>query len=186
MGRKYGFAEQIQWVFLQQDVMRHDWERLVDDLLLAKLTNMNFIRTTQRIVQKEVYEYADRLGMMMQADLPLFAYINQKQYTEILKQAGNIERVLRNHPSVILMSYLNEPMAEVKAHAISRYAYERLFDALDIVVHNENPDRAVKYIDGDYQAPSNGYPDNHCYNIWYDGHGIELPDMCRGAWMPGK
>lgn len=170
--------------FLQQDVMRHDWKQLVDDLLLAKLTNMNFIRTTQRIVQKEVYEYADRLGMMMQADLPLFAYINQKQYTEILKQAGNIERVLRNHPSVILMSYLNEPMAEVKAHAISRYAYERLFDALDIVVHNENPDRAVKYIDGDYQAPSNGYPDNHCYNIWYDGHGIELPDMCRGAWMP--
>ena len=170
--------------FLQQNVMRRDWKQLTDDLLLAKLTNMNFIRTTQRIVQKEVYEYADRLGMMMQADLPLFAYINQKQYTEILKQAGNIERVLRNHPSVILMSYLNEPMAEMKAHAVSRYAYERLFDALDIVVHNENPDRAVKYIDGDYQAPSNGYPDNHCYNIWYDGHGIELPDMCRGAWMP--
>lgn len=170
--------------FLQRDVMAHDWEQLTDDLLLAKLTNMNFIRTTQRIVQKEVYEYADRLGMMMQADLPLFAYINQKQYTEILKQAGNIERVLRNHPSVILMSYLNEPMAEVKPHAISRYAYERLFDALDIVVRNENPDRAVKYIDGDYQAPSNGFPDNHCYNIWYDEHGVPLDRMCRGAWMP--
>ena len=170
--------------FLQKDVMKHDWNQLQEDLLLAKLTNMNFIRTTQRIVQKEVYEYADKLGMMMQADLPLFAYINQKQYTEILKQAGNIERVLRNHPSVILMSYLNEPMAEMKAHAISRYAYERLFDALDIVVRNENPERAVKYIDGDYQAPNNGYPDNHCYNIWYDEHGISLSEMCRGAWMP--
>ena len=70
---------------------------------------MNFIRTTQRIVQKEVYEMADKLGMMMQADMPLFAYINQKQFPEILKQSAGIERVLRNHPSVILMSYLNEP-----------------------------------------------------------------------------
>lgn len=170
--------------FLQLDVMRHDWKQLEEDLLLAKLTNMNFIRTTQRIVQKEVYEMADKLGMMMQADMPLFAYVNQKQYTEILKQSSGIERVLRNHPSVIMMSYLNEPMAEVKPHAISRYAYERLFDALDIVVHNENPDRAVKYIDGDYQPPSNGYPDNHCYNIWYDGHGVSLDTLVRGGWMP--
>ena len=82
------------------------------------------------------------------------------------------------------MSYLNEPMAEVKPHAISRYAYERLFEALDVVVHNENPDRAVKYIDGDYQPPSNGYPDNHCYNIWYDGHGLSLDSLVRGGWMP--
>lgn len=169
--------------FLQLDVMRHDWEQLEKDLLLVKLTNMNFIRTTQRIVQKEVYEMADRVGMMMQADMPLFAYINQKQYVEIIKQSSGIERVLRNHPSVILMSYLNEPMAEVKPHAISRYAYEKLFDALDIVVHNENPDRAVKYIDGDYQPPSNGFPDNHCYNIWYDEHGTTLDNLERGGWM---
>ena len=172
--------------FLQKSVMAHDWERLIDDLLLAKLTNMNFIRTTQRIVQKEVYEYADRLGIMMQADLPLFAYINQRQYTEILKQAANIERLIRNHPSVVLMSYLNESMAGMKAHAIGRRAYERLFEALDIVVHNENPERAVKYVDGDYQAPNNGYPDNHSYNILYDEHWITLPALCRGAWMPVK
>lgn len=169
--------------FLQLDVMRHDWERLEKDLLLVRLTNMNFIRTTQRIVQKEVYEMADKVGMMMQADMPLFAYINQKQYPEIIKQSSGIERVLRNHPSVIMMSYLNEPMAEVKPHAISRYAYERLFEALDITVHNENPDRAVKYIDGDYQPPSNGFPDNHCYNIWYDEHGVPLDVLERGGWM---
>lgn len=188
-GRMYLNGEEIRlrgtntMGFLQLSVMNHDWDRLRDDLLLAKLTNMNFIRTTQRIMPKEVYEYADRLGMMMQADLPLFAYINQKQYTEIIKQASGIERVLRNHPSVILLSYLNESMAEIKPHAISRYAYERLFNALDIVVRNENPDRAVKYVDGDYQAPSDGYPDNHCYNIWYDEHCISLKKMCRGSWI---
>lgn len=168
--------------FLQLDVMRKDWDQLTDDLLLAKLTNMNFIRTTQRIAQKEVYEYADRLGMMMQADLPLFAYVNQKQFHEALAQAPRIERLLRNHPSVIMMTYINEPMGGVKPHAISRAAYEKMFDALDIIVQHENPDRAVKYVDGDYQAPNKGLPDDHCYNIWYPEHGTDLPLMMRGAW----
>lgn len=188
-GRMYLNGEEIRlrgantMGFFQRAVMAHDWERLKDDLLLAKLTNMNFIRTTQRIMPKEVYEYADRLGVMMQADLPLFAYVNQKQFPEIIRQSSGIERVLRNHPSVIMLSYLNEPMAEIKPHAISRQAYENLFEALDITVHNENPDRAVKYVDGDYQAPNNGYPDNHCYNIWYDNHGVGLKEMCRGEWL---
>lgn len=168
--------------FLQLDVMRKDWDQLTDDILMAKLTNMNFIRTTQRIMPKEVYEYADRLGMMMQADLPLFAYINQKQFHEVLAQAPRIERVLRNHPSVIMMTYLNESMGNMKPHAISRTAYERMFDALDIVVRHENPDRAVKYVDGDYDSPNKGLPDDHCYNIWYPEHGTSLPLMMRGAW----
>lgn len=191
-GRMYLNGEEIRlrgtntMGFLQRDVMNHDWGQLERDLLFAKFTNINFIRTTQRIVQKEVYELADKVGMMMQADLPLFAYINQKQYTEILKQASGVERLLRNHPSVILMSYLNESMAGKKPHAISRNAYERLFDALDVIVHNENPDRSVKYVDGDYQAPNKGYPDNHCYNIWYDKHGIPLNVMEKGGWMPVK
>lgn len=41
----------------------------------------------------------------------------------------------------------------------------------------------MKYIDGDYQPPSNGFPDNHCYNIWYDEHGISLDSLERGGWM---
>lgn len=169
--------------FFQLDVMRKDTARLIDDILLARLTNMNFIRTTQRTMPEEVYEYADRLGLLLQSDLPLFAYINHKQYSEILKQAGSIERLLRSHPSVILLSYLNESMAGKKPHAISRKAYERLFEALDVVVHHENPDRVVKYIDGDYQMPNGGFPDHHLYNIWYENHGISLDRMCRGDWM---
>ena len=50
-------------------------------------------------------------------------------------------------------------------------------------MEQNNKYELVKYVDGDYQAPNNGYPDNHCYNIWYDKHGIALPDLGRGAWM---
>ncbi len=191
-GRMYLNGEEIRlrgtntMGFLQLDVMRKDWNQLIDDLLLAKLTNMNFIRTTQRTVQKEVYEYADRLGMMMQADLPLFAYVNQKQYNQVLLQASNIERLLRSHPSAIIMSYLNEPMGGSKPHAMNRNSYEKMFDALDYVVHHQNPDRAVKYVDGDYQPPNIGLPDDHCYNIWYPGHGTPLEKLEHGAWAHVK
>lgn len=189
MGRMYLNDKEIRlrgtntMGFLQKSVKNENWNQLIDDMLLIKLSHMNFIRTTQRTLSKEVYEYADKLGILIQSDLPLFAYVNQKQYAETIKQAEGAERLLRNHPSAIILTYINEPMAEVKPHAISRYAYERLFDALDIVVHNQNPDRAVKYVDGDYQAPSNGYPDNHCYNIWYDEHEVPLEQLCRGAWL---
>lgn len=57
----------------QNDVLRGDTEQLIDDILLAKLCNMNFLRLTQRPVQDEVYTYCDRLGLMTQTDLPLFA-----------------------------------------------------------------------------------------------------------------
>ena len=42
--------------FEQQDVKRKNWNQLIDDILLAKLCNMNYLRFTQRPVQPEVYE----------------------------------------------------------------------------------------------------------------------------------
>ena len=65
-GRMYLNGEEIRlrgtntMGFLQRDVMNHDWGQLERDLLFAKFTNINFIRTTQRIVQKEVYELAEK------------------------------------------------------------------------------------------------------------------------------
>ncbi len=172
--------------YLQQNVMRHDWNQLIDDLLLNKLTNMNFIRTTQRSVQEEVYKYADRLGVMMQADLPLFAYLNQKQFVESLKQVSGMERLLRSHPSAIMVTYMNESMAGRQPHALQRSEYENFFDAADYLVRHENPDRAIKYVDGDYQGPNKGLLDEHCYNIWYHGHGLNLGYLHRGGWRHNK
>jgi len=40
-------------------VFRGDFDQLHDDILLAKLTNLNFLRLTQHPVQREVYEACD-------------------------------------------------------------------------------------------------------------------------------
>ena len=173
----------------QQYVMRKDWNQLRDDILLAKLCNMNYLRFTQRPVQSEVYDFCDMLGLMNQGDLPLFGSIRRTQFAEAVKQVGEMERLVRKHPSAIMVTYMNErfPNAKFPHRSLSpQEEYYRLFPALDQAVLIANPDRVIKAGDGDYDPPSPGLPDNHCYNTWYNGHGLGLGEMYKGYWQKVK
>ena len=175
--------------FEQQDVMRGDLDQLIDDILLAKLCNMNYFRITQRPVQDEVYTYCDRLGLMTQTDLPLFACMRRTKFCEGVRQAEEMERMVRNHPCNIMVTYINEPIPngynESHRHLI-RDELEQFFAACDIIVKFNNPDRVIKHVDGDYEPPSSDMPDNHCYPMWYNGHGIDIGQLNKGYWMPVK
>lgn len=173
--------------FEQNDVMRKDWKQLIDDILLAKLCNMNFFRFTQRPVQQEVYDYCDMLGMLNQTDLPFFGAIRINQFAEAVKQAEEMERLVRNHPSTVIVTYINErfPNAEgspQRSYGSSKEVYS-VFKAMDQAVLLSNPDRVIKAGDGDYDPPSPGLPDNHCYNTWYNGHALDLGKMHKGYWQ---
>ncbi|MBN1436426.1 MAG: hypothetical protein JW936_05075 [Sedimentisphaerales bacterium] len=176
---------------MQQCVAKRDWKQLRDDILLAKLCNMNFFRLTQRPVQREIYEYCDRLGMMTQSDLPLFGCLRKTQFCEGVRQAEEMERLVRSHPCNIMVSYINEPFPNAfnKPHRyLNRVEMEEFFEAASCAVRLANPDRVIKYVDGDYDPPSRLYPDNHCYNGWYNGHGLDLGKLHKGYWqkvMPG-
>jgi len=171
----------------QQCVFRKDWDQLMDDILLAKLCNMNYIRFTQRPVQSEVYDYCDKLGMLNQTDLPLFGVVRRNKVTEAIRQAEEMERLVRKHPSTIMVTYINERFPNAEGHPQrclnDASEFYHLFKALDQVVLLANPDRVIKAGDGDYDPPSPGLPDNHCYNTWYNGHGLGLGKMYKGYWQ---
>jgi hypothetical protein len=173
--------------FEQQDVMKGDTAQLIDDILLAKICHLNYLRFTQRPVQQEVYEICDRLGMLNQTDLPLFGALRRNQFSQAVKQAEEMERLVRSHPSAIVVTYINErfPNAEGSPQRSFGTAdeYYRLFAALDQAVLLSNPDQVIKAGDGDYDPPSPGLPDNHCYNTWYNGHGLSLGKMYKGYWQ---
>ena len=175
---------------LQQCVMRNDDQQLCDDILLAKICNMNFLRLTQRPVQKKIYEYCDRLGMMTQTDLPLFGVLSRNQLIEAVRQSEEMERLIRPHASSIMVSYINEPYpnATGKPHRfLIRQELEDFFDMASKVIRQANPDRVIKYCDGDYDPPATaGMPDNHCYCGWYIGHGLDMGKLNRGYWIPVK
>jgi len=173
--------------FEQQDVFQHNLPRLIDDILLAKICNMNFLRLTQRPVQREVYEHADRLGLMTQTDLPLFGCLRFNKFAEAIRQAEDMERLIRGHACNIMISYINEPFpnASGKPHRhLTRPDLQAFFESADRAVRILNPERVIKHVDGDYDPPSDTLPDNHCYCGWYNGHGLSLGRLHRGYWMP--
>ncbi len=176
--------------FMQVDVKNKNWDQLIDDILLAKICNMNFLRLTQRPVQPEIYEFCDKLGLMLQTDLPLFGGIRPNKWAEAVKQAEEMERLVRNHPSNIMVTYMNErfPNGEgfPQRNIGDAEGYNKLYKACDQAVLLVNPDRVIKSGDGDYDPPSPGLPDNHCYNGWYNGHGLGLGELHKGHWQPVK
>lgn len=175
--------------FEQLVVMQGKLEQLIDDILLAKLCNMNFLRITQRPVQQAIYDYCDRLGLMVQTDFPLFGCLRRQQFCEAVRQAEEMERHIRAHVCCILVSYINEPFPNANNHPnvnLERAELEQFFKAADIAVLLNNPDRVIKHVDGDYDPPSDKMPDNHCYPMWYNGHGIDIGLLHKGYWMPVK
>ena len=129
--------------FEQQDVLRGDLPQLIDDILLAKLCNMNFLRLTQRPVQDEVYEYCDKLGLMTQTDLPLFGVMRRFRVPEGIRQAEEMARMVRKHPCNVVISYINEPFpnANNEPHRhLLRPELENFFTCCDLVVKLSNPD----------------------------------------------
>ena len=188
-GRKVKLRGANTMGFEQQDVINGNIEQLIDDILLAKLCNMNFLRLTQRPVQNEIYEYCDRLGLMTQTDLPLFGCMRRTKVAEGVRQAEEMERLVRKHPCNIIISYINEPFPnannEPHRHLI-RDELENFFKMCDLAVKMQNPDRVIKHIDGDYDPPTEGMPDNHCYPMWYNGHGIDIGRLNKGYWLSVK
>ena len=188
-GRKIRLRGANTMGFEQQDVLRGDIKQLIDDILLAKLCNMNFLRLTQRPVQNEVYEYCDRLGLMTQTDLPLFGCMRRTKLCEGVRQAEEMERIVRKHPCNVIISYINEPFpnANNEPHRhLERNELEDFFTMCNLAVKMQNPDQVIKHIDGDYDPPTEGMPDNHCYPMWYNGHGIDIGRLYKGYWLSVK
>jgi hypothetical protein len=176
--------------FEQQAVMRGDLDQVRDDLLLARLTHFNFLRLTQRPVQREVYEMADRLGVMLQTDLPLFGFLRRTQFSEAVRQAAEMARHVRGHASAVLLSFINEPFPghwrPVGHRHHNRHELEGFFRAATEAVRVEHPDAQIKPVDGDYDPPAPGLPDHHIYTLWYQGHGIPFGRLHQGCFPPVK
>lgn len=188
---------------LQQCIMKDDKDQLIDDILIAKLANMNYYRITQRPVQEEIYDYFDMLGMMHQCDFPLFGFLRRNQFSEAVRQVGEMERLIRSHPSSIMVTFINEPMMiradkNLEEKYIRRYyekghrhlfrdELEAFFEAGRKVIYIENPDRVIKNVEGDYDPPTRaGLSDFHCYNMWYTNHALPIGKLYKGYLPPIK
>ncbi len=177
---------------LPRAVMENNDEQLLDDIMIAKVCNMNFFRMTQRPVFKKIYDYFDMTGMMCQTDFPLFSYLKPNKVGEALKQVDEMERLVRNHPCCVLDTFCNETIDKTcwgnEQYCLSRPEIEKFFNAGKEVIEILNPDRVIKYNEGDY-APlpySYGVTDFHCYTYWYVSHALPSGKLNKGYLPPIK
>lgn len=177
--------------FEQQRVMAGDLAGLTEDLLLAKAANMNFLRFTQRPVEREVYDLCDRLGIMAQSDLPLFGHLRRTQFSEAVRQAVEMARHTRRHACNVILSFINEPFplswGDKRDRQLDRTELEGFCTAAALAIRVEDPDITIKPVDGDYDPPTPfGLPDSHIYTLWYNGHGLPFGQLHQGAFPPTK
>ncbi len=138
------------------------------------------------------------LGMLCQSDFPLFSYLKLSAFGSALKQVTEMERLTRNHPSVVVETFCNETLDKTawgkEQYNMSRFEIEKFFNAAKEAVELDNPDRVIKYNEGDY-APlpkTHGISDFHCYTFWYISHGMPSGKLRKGylppirkEWMTG-
>jgi hypothetical protein len=163
---------------LMQCVIRKDFDQLRDDILLAKIAGMNFWRMTQQPCQQEVYDYFDKLGLMAQTDMPAFNGYRKDAIEEVEPQFVEMMRLVRNHPSNIIISYCNEPDF-TKPTMLDRKGHQELFFRFDTVASKLHPEQVTKWIEGDYINISQKSSDHHDYDIWY---GNSVRERYFGTW----
>ncbi len=183
---------------LPRAVMENNDEQLLDDILIAKIANLNYYRMTQRPVHKKIYEFFDMTGMLCQTDFPLFSYLKQSALGSALKQVCEMEKHVRNHPCCIIDTFCNETLDKTawgeEQYVLGRLEIEKFFNAAKEIVLLYNPDRVIKYNEGDYAPIENTYgiSDFHTYTYWYVSHALPsgkfnkgyLPPI-RKDWMTG-
>ncbi|MCQ3035765.1 MAG: hypothetical protein MJ248_06110, partial [Bacilli bacterium] len=164
--------------FLPLDVMRENDDQLLDDIMAAKVANLNMFRMTQRPVLRKVYDYFDMLGMFCQTDFPLFSFITPEAFGESFKQVSEMEKLVRNHPSCIIDSFCNECIdgdeRGASNYVLSREDAEKTFETYRQIVKILNPDKVIKIHEGDINPlkTCKGLSDFHTYCYWYISQGI--------------
>lgn len=167
-------------------VMEKDFARLRDDILIGKIAHLNFWRLTQQPCQEEVYDAFDKLGVLVQTDLPNFGSVYKEMLPEERRQAVAAARLVRGHPSNALISYMNEPEPGrllLKEPKLDGPGMVAMFKDFDTRIAAVNPDQVTKWIDGDFMNLSRATSDHHWYTLWYKGAGIRMASAYTGAWM---
>ena len=174
---------------LMRCVMNNDYEQLIDDILIAKVAGLNFFRYTQRPATDDIYDYFDMLGMFCQTDFPAFLFLRESVLGEAMRQVDEMERLTRNHPCVFIESFCNETADSYdynwEQYGMGREDMSKFFTAALHLVRISNPDRVIKFCDGDYSPLENEYGlnDFHLYTYWYVSHGVNSGRFEKG-WLP--
>src|SRR3954447_992926 len=172
-----------------------DFER---DVLLAKAAGLDLLRVHGHVSRPELYDAADRHGVLVWQDLPLQWGYARGVRKQAVRQAAEAVDLLAHHPSVALWCAHNEPMTldvepgtplEPNGVASRAFAKQEL-PTWNKTVLDTSVRRSLEKADGSRPVvPHSGvlpHPgslgtDSHLYFGWYWGDERDFPRLLA-AW----
>ena len=162
---------------------------LARDVQLAADAGLDLIRIHAHITRPELYEAADRAGMLLWQDLPLqWGYTNVRR--QAVSQARQAVNLLGHHPSIAIWCGHNEPMAVdlepgtvvapgtvarvVAAQVLPTWNKTGLDRSIRRALERADPSRSVVAHSGVVPHPMWG-TDTHFYFGWYHGAERDFP-----------
>ncbi|HZQ88081.1 MAG TPA: hypothetical protein VFA83_24750 [Acidimicrobiales bacterium] len=167
------------------------------DVVLARDAGLDLLRMHGHVSRPELYEAADRHGLLLWQDLPLqWAYARSVR-KEAVRQARQAVNLLGHHPSVAVWCGHNEPLAVSPgddgapgARVAARFAVlqalptwnKTVLDAsISRALERADPSRPVVAHSGVLPGPLSSGTDTHLYCGWYHGDERDFPAILRAV-----
>ena len=159
-------------------------EQLEHDVVLAREAGLDLLRIHGHISRPELYEAADRHGMLLWQDLPLqWGYAGVRH--QAVRQAGEAVDLLGHHPSIAVWCGHNEPMALDDGSTAAGFLARQLLPTWNKSVLDRSIHRALARADGTRPVVAHSgvlpHPawgtDSHLYYGWYLGQERQFPEV---------
>ena len=166
-------------------------EELARDVCLAREAGLDLMRLHAHITRPELYDAADRTGMLIWQDLPL-----QWGYGQVRRQAGSQAReavcLLGHHPSIAVWCGHNEPVAidpepgqATASRNVARMVAGQVLPSWNKTALDRTVRRALERADGSREVVAHSgvvpHPawgtDSHLYYGWYHGDERDFPAL---------
>jgi beta-mannosidase len=175
---------------------RDEYDR---DLGLARDAGLDLLRVHAHIGRGELYEIADRTGMLLAQDLPLQWAYHRSVRRQAARQAREAVDLLAHHPSIAWWCGHNSPMAidpeRDRRHTPARrrvdYAIAQELPTYNRTLLDRSIASSLRRADGSRPVvPHSGmlpsFPrfdgtDSHLYLGWYVGFDDQLADLAAAA-----
>lgn len=159
-------------------------DQVAHDIELAKRANLDLVRVHGHVARPELYDAADKHGVLLWQDLPLQWGYARGLRRQAARQARATVDLLGHHPSIVLWCGHNEPPAKTMGDfvvgqqlptwnksvvdASIRRAFERADNTRPVIAHS-----------GVLPHVGNAGTDTHLYFGWYYGDERDFPAWVR-------
>lgn len=173
-------------------------DELAADVALARDAGLDLLRVHGHVTRPEVYEEADRVGMLLWQDFPLQWSYARGVRKQAAAQARAMVDLLGHHPSIALWCGHNEPVAHgenetggpeapavtaktVALHGLPGWNKSVLDTSVKRALERADGTRPVIPHSGVLPHPGSTGTDSHLYFGWYWGDERDL-DRALAVW----